>query len=101
MPHRSPRPRVRPRVIRALAAASLVLVLPAAAAAAPGAPDRGFGHRGTVTLKATDADAVGGGVKVLTGNRVLAGGSAAGQFVIVKLRASGALDRTFGTSGQV
>jgi uncharacterized delta-60 repeat protein len=88
-------------VIRTIAAASLVLLLPAVAYAGPGDPDRGFGRRGTVTLKATDADAVGGAVKVLTGNRVLAGGSAAGQFVIVKLRASGALDRTFGTGGQV
>ena len=41
-----------------------------------------FGRRGTVTLKATDADAVGGAVKVLSGNRVLAGGAAAGQFVV-------------------
>ena len=30
-----------------------------------------------------------------------AGGAAAGQFVIVKLRSSGSLDSTFGTSGQV
>ena len=60
-----------------------------------------FGRRGTVTLKATDADAVGGAVKVVTGNRVLAGGSAAGQLVVVKLRPSGSLDSTFGTRGQV
>src|SRR6201999_751609 len=46
-------------------------------------------------------DAVGGAVKVGAGNRVLAGGSAAGQLVVVKMRASGSLDSTFGTRGQV
>jgi uncharacterized delta-60 repeat protein len=74
---------------------------PAAAQARPGQPDDDFGRRGTVTLKATAADAVGGAVKVVSGNRVLVGGAAAGQLVIVKLRASGSLDRSFGTSGQV
>jgi uncharacterized delta-60 repeat protein len=54
-----------------------------------------------VTLKATAADAVGGAVKVISGNRVLAGGSAAGQFVVVRLRATGTLDSRFGTGGQV
>ena len=79
----------------------LLLALPAAAFAAPGDPDRDFGRRGTVTLKATDTDAVGYAVKVLSGNRVLAGGTAAGQLVLVKLRASGSLDSAFGTRGQV
>ena len=31
-------------------------------------------------------------MKVISGNRVLAGGTAAGQFVVVKLRTSGSLD---------
>src|SRR4051794_29630887 len=79
----------------------LLLALPSSAFAASGDPDRAFGRRGTVTLKATDADAVGFAVNVVSGNRVLAGGSAAGQLVLVKLRASGALDSTFGTRGQV
>jgi uncharacterized delta-60 repeat protein len=83
-----------------VALATLALV-PAAAQARPGEPDTDFGRRGTVTLRATSADAVGGAVKVVSGNRVLAGGVAAGQFVIVKLRSSGSLDSTFGTSGQV
>src|SRR3954465_13635554 len=87
-------------MIRVLAVA-LVLALPATAEAAAGAPDRGFGHLGTVTLKATDADAVGFAVKVVSGNRVLAGGAAAGQMVVLKLRASGTLDTSFGTRGQV
>ncbi|HEX6024956.1 MAG TPA: hypothetical protein VFZ00_23395 [Solirubrobacter sp.] len=84
-----------------LAALAALALVPAAAQARPGEPDRNFGRRGTVTLKAADADAVGGAVKVIAGNRILAGGAAAGQFVIVKLRASGSLDRSFGTSGQV
>src|SRR3954471_20479787 len=89
-------------MLRTLIVALLVCALAAAASwARAGAPDRSFGRRGTVTLKATDADAVGGAVKVLAGGRILAGGSAAGQLVLVKLRASGALDRAFGTGGQV
>jgi len=86
---------------RVLAVLALLLALPTAAHAAAGDPDRDFGRRGTVTLKATDADAVGNAVKVVSGNRVLAGGAAAGQLVLVKLRASGSLDSTFGTRGQV
>ncbi len=76
--------------------------LPTAAHAAAGDPDRDFGRRGTVTLKATDADAVGYAVKVITGNRVLAGGSAAGQLVLVSSCARPARwTATFGTRGQV
>jgi uncharacterized delta-60 repeat protein len=92
--------RLQAPMIRVLAVA-LLLALPATAEAAAGDPDRGFGRRGTVTLKATDADAVGFAVKVVSGNRVLAGGAAAGQLVVLKLRASGALDSSFGTRGQV
>ncbi|MDA0182547.1 hypothetical protein OJ997_19715 [Solirubrobacter phytolaccae] len=88
-------------MIRVFLVLAFLLALPTAAYAAAGDPDRDFGRRGTVTLKATDADAVGHAVKVLSGNRVLAGGSAAGQLVLVKLRASGSLDSTFGTRGQV
>ena len=87
------------RILAALAL--LMLVLPAAASARAGDPDRAFGRQGTVTLKATAADAVGGAVKVISGNRVLAGGAAAGQFVVVRLRATGTLDSKFGTGGQV
>src|SRR3954449_8632562 len=72
---------------RIVTAALLALLLvPAHAWAGSGDPDSRFGRRGTVTLKATDADAVGGAVKVVAGNRVLAGGSAAGQLVVLKLR---------------
>src|SRR4051812_50190876 len=78
----------------------LLLALPSVAEAAAGDPDRSFGRRGTVTLKATDADAVGGAVKVVAGNRVLAGGSAAGQPVLVKLRASGPPAPRFGPAGR-
>ncbi|RKQ92784.1 putative delta-60 repeat protein [Solirubrobacter pauli] len=88
-------------MIRVLTVLALLLALPSTALAAAGDPDRDFGRRGTVTLKATDADAVGHAVKVVSGNRVLAGGAAAGQLVLVKLRASGSLDSTFGTRGQV
>ena len=71
----------------------LLLALPASAHAGAGDPDRDFGRRGTVTLKAAaDADAVGHAIKVLSGNRILAGGSAAGQLFVLKLRASGSLD---------
>jgi uncharacterized delta-60 repeat protein len=87
---------------RLLAATLLVLLVPTAAAQArAGDPDTAFGRRGTVTLKATAADAVAGAVKVISGNRVLAGGSAAGQFVVVRLRKTGTLDSKFGTGGQV
>src|SRR4051794_8145572 len=86
---------------RIFAALALLLLVPAAAQARAGDPDRAFGRRGTVTLKATSADAVGGAVKVISGNRVLAGGAAAGQFVVVRLRSTGTLDSKFGTGGQV
>src|SRR3954468_6573358 len=86
---------------RIFAALALLLLVPAAAQARAGDPDRAFGRRGTVTLKATAADAVGGAVKVISGNRVLAGGAAAGQFVVVRLRSTGTLDSKFGTGGQV
>jgi uncharacterized delta-60 repeat protein len=84
-----------------LALAAVLLLAPAAAHARAGDPDRTFASRGTVTLKATDADAVGGAVKVLPNGRVLAGGSAAGRLVILRLRRTGSLDSTFGSSGQV
>jgi len=86
---------------RILASLAVLLLVPAAAQARVGDPDRAFGSQGTVTLKATDADAVGGAVKVLSGNRILAGGAAAGQFVVVRLRPTGTLDSKFGTGGQV
>lgn len=86
---------------RLVTALILLLALPVAAHAAPGDPDNRFGRRGTATLKADAADAVAGAVKVISGNRVLAGGAAGGQFVVVRLRASGTLDRRFGTNGQV
>jgi len=87
---------------RILFAALVALALaPAAAQARPGDPDTRFGNRGTITLKAVAADAVAGAVKVLPGNRVLAAGAAGGQFVVVKLRPTGSLDSSFGTSGQV
>jgi uncharacterized delta-60 repeat protein len=84
-----------------LAALLAALLVPAVASARAGDPDRTFGTRGTVTLKATDADAVGAAVNVVAGGRVLAGGSAAGQLVVLKLRKSGSLDTSFGTRGQV
>jgi uncharacterized delta-60 repeat protein len=89
-------------MIRTLAAAAAALALvPAAAQARPGDPDRSFGRRGSVTLKATNADAVGGAVRVISNTRILAGGAAAGQFVVVRLRPTGSLDSRFGTRGQV
>src|SRR3954452_12838501 len=86
---------------RMLAALALLLFAPAAAQAHAGDPDRSFGRRGTVTLTAPSADAAGGAVRVIAGNRVLAGGAAAGQFVVVRLRSTGTLDSHFGTGGQV
>ena len=76
-------------------AAALVLLLVAARrrAGAAGRPrPRLRPPRARVTLKAKGTDAVGGAVKVIAGNRVLAGGSAGGQFVVVRLRRTGALD---------
>jgi uncharacterized delta-60 repeat protein len=81
--------------------AALLLLAPAAAQARAGDPDRGFAQGGTLTLKATGADAVGGAVKVIAGHKVLAGGSAAGKLVVLRLRKSGALDSGFGAGGQV
>ena len=88
-----------PRIL--LVALAALALAPATAHARPGDPDRDFGRRGTVTLRATGADAVGGAVRVLERNRILVGGAAIGQFVIVKLRPSGSLDSSFGTRGQV
>src|ERR1700754_3656818 len=86
---------------RILAALLLLMLVPAAAQARAGDPDGRFGRRGSVTLKATNADAVGGAGKGLSGHRILAGGAAAGQFVVVRLRETGTLDSKFGTGGQV
>jgi len=80
---------------------ALLMLVPAAAQARAGDPDRSFALRGTLTLKATDADAAGGAVKAIAGHKVLAGGVAAGQLVIVRVRKSGAVDSGFGTAGQV
>jgi uncharacterized delta-60 repeat protein len=89
-------------MLRCTALVALLLALaPAAARASGDEPDRTFGQRGTVTLKATDADAVGGAVKVVSGHKVLAAGSAAGKLVVLRLRKSGSLDSGFGTGGQV
>src|SRR4029079_13164682 len=91
----------RSPMTRILAALALLLLVPSAASARAGDPDRSFGRQGTVTLKATAAAAVGGAVKVISGNRILAGGAAAGQFVVVRLRATGTLDSPVRTGGQV
>src|SRR4051794_14018905 len=89
-------------MVRSLAAiAVLALLAPAVARASGDEPDRTFGQRGTVTLKAKDADATGGAVKVIPGHKVLAGGSAAGKLVVLRLRRTGSLDSGFGTGGQV
>jgi uncharacterized delta-60 repeat protein len=89
-------------MLRSLSAtAALLMLVPAAAQARPGDPDGAFARRGTVTLKATGADAVGGAVKAISGHRVLAGGSAGGKLVVLRLRRSGALDSGFGNHGQV
>jgi uncharacterized delta-60 repeat protein len=89
-------------MLRCCALIALVLALaPAVARASGDEPDRAFGQRGTVTLKATDADAVGGAVKVIAGHKVLAAGSAAGKLVVLRLRKTGSLDSGFGTGGQV
>jgi uncharacterized delta-60 repeat protein len=80
---------------------ALLLLAPAAAHARAGDADGAFAHHGTLTLKATAADAVGGAVKVISGHKVLAGGSAAGKLVVLRLRKSGALDSGFGSHGQV
>src|ERR1044072_8075426 len=61
-------PMLRGTVLIAL----LLALAPAVARASGDEPDRAFGQRGTVTLKATDADAVGGAVKVIAGHKVLA-----------------------------
>src|SRR5262245_21704320 len=104
-PHGAPIARVagwRRHMTRTIAVLLLALLVPAAVAQARTSdPDTRFGRKGTVTLKATAADAVGGTVKVISGHRVLAGGAAAGQFVIVRLRSTGTLDSKFGTGGQV
>jgi uncharacterized delta-60 repeat protein len=87
-------------MIRILAALAVLLLVPAAAQARAADPDRAFGRQGTTTLTATSGDAVGGAVKVISGNRVLAGGAAEGRFVVVRLRSTGRLDSRFGTGGQ-
>jgi uncharacterized delta-60 repeat protein len=84
-----------------MALALLTVLVPAAAQAKAGDADGTFGRRGTVTLKAAGADAVAGAVKALPGHKVLAGGSAAGKLVVLRLRRTGSLDSAFGEHGQV
>jgi uncharacterized delta-60 repeat protein len=87
--------------LRAVIGIAIALALPATAEARAGDPDGSFGRHGTVTLKATGADAVGGAVKALANGRVLAGGSTAGKLVVLRLRRTGSLDSSFGRNGQV
>jgi uncharacterized delta-60 repeat protein len=77
------------------------LLAPAVAHARAGQPDRRFGTAGTQTLNAKNSDAVGGAVLALSNGRVLAGGAAAGKFVVLRLHSqSGRLDNNFGDHGQ-
>src|SRR6476661_41083 len=103
MPHRSARPRVGAhRMTRTLVVLLIAaLMAPAVARARAGRPDRHFGTAGTQTLNAKNSDAVGGAVLALSNGRVLAGGAAAGKFVVLRLHSqSGRLDNNFGDHGQ-
>src|SRR3954451_2348368 len=103
MPHRTPAARVDAPAMKRILLATLALALlaPAAAEARAGQPDRHFATRGAQTLNAKDADAVGGAILALPNGRLLAGGAAAGKFVVLRLHAaSGRLDNDFGDRGQ-
>jgi uncharacterized delta-60 repeat protein len=91
------------RTLVALLAAALSLssAIPAVAHARAGQPDPRFATAGTQTVNAKNADAVGGAVLALSNGRVLAGGAAAGKFVVLRLHSkSGRLDNNFGHRGQ-
>jgi uncharacterized delta-60 repeat protein len=80
---------------------AVALLIPAAAQAKAGQADRRFGSNGTQTLNAPGADAVGGAVLAISHDRLLAGGAAAGKFVVLRLHSrSGRLDNNFGDRGQ-
>jgi uncharacterized delta-60 repeat protein len=85
----------------ALAAVALSFALPATAQARAGQVDRHFAKRGTQTLGVKGASAVGGAILALPNGRLLAGGAAAGKFVVVRIHStSGKLDNDFGDHGQ-
>jgi uncharacterized delta-60 repeat protein len=87
------------RILVVLLAAALLA--PAVAHARAGQPDTRFASAGTQTLNAKNADAVGGAVLALSNGRVLAGGAAAGKFVVLRLHSkTGRLDNNFGDHGQ-
>src|SRR3954471_1986394 len=103
MPHRFPVGRVGATAMTRtlLAVLAALLPAPASAQARAGQADTHFATRGTQTLNARGADAVGGAVMVLPRGRMLAGGAAAGKLLVLRLHStSGKLDNDFGDRGQ-
>ena len=66
-----------------------------------GALDASFGSGGKVVIDLTGAFDVANDVAVDSSGRILLGGAAGGDFAVVRLTSSGALDSSFGTGGVV
>jgi uncharacterized delta-60 repeat protein len=88
-----------PRALLALLL--LLLALPAAAPARPGVLDPGFGGGGVALLGRAGADLSGSAVTTQADGRVTVAGGNGRRFLVARLRASGARDRSFGRSGSL
>jgi uncharacterized delta-60 repeat protein len=66
---------------------------------ATGAVDATFGTGGVTTVTLPGADDTANGVTVLPDGRVLATGSVAGAFTVIRLTAGGAVDPSYGAAG--
>ena len=88
---------------RLLSITSLLAFLPSRrVSAAPGSYDTGFGDGGGVTVSMADGDDFGQAVAIQRDGKLLvAGGSAAGDYSVLRLLANGKPDPDFGNAGKV
>jgi len=84
-----------------LAALLILLALPASAAARPGAVDTGFAGGGAALLGRAGVNVTGAAVALQGDGRATVAGSDGRGFLLARLRATGARDRSFGRGGSL
>jgi uncharacterized delta-60 repeat protein len=94
--------RLTPVMSRAPVLALLMLLAaPAAASARAGDVDGAFGRDGSVTLQSLGADVRAGAIALQPDGKIVATADSGEGLAVVRLTAEGALDRRFGSRGQV